>query len=355
MLLLHAINVFFTSLAVVGTVLFTDKIIREITGDRLAGMAGGLVLLSIPYLYMYASMGFRSKIYVICFGALSVLCQLKKRPFWSGMFAVVSAGFWQVGIIYPILSLGIPFQQKNARALRRTLIGILLAGLLVLLPIIYWGALEAMLVEVIIAPLIVGEPLHFLYRVTRLILWSEVALLTMILGLSGGLIMTVRGPEEHRWWLGIGLVFSLVQVFLVDLDSHQDTFILLWFVSIGAGYLVHCLEARQTAYVIVIIGLSVLLNWGLHLDGFGPERIALPEIQSTWLSAFQKPDPPENSRARNYPGRWRNRDFWNRRMPERCHYRFSSVEKGWLDLTKQSATTNECGRLKHIRRIRPGL
>jgi hypothetical protein len=71
----------------------------------------------------------------------------------AGISAAFSPAFWQFGLIFPFLIVGIGYDRKGLKIIYRIIVGMIITTLVVLLPIFLWGGLSEMVASVILVPI----------------------------------------------------------------------------------------------------------------------------------------------------------------------------------------------------------
>lgn len=104
MYVLHALAVLFTTGTVVGTVVLVGSITKTMTDSLQAGFLAGLIVLTFPAYHYFAAFGFESKYPSIFFGLLGIYLLFEGRLLLSGLFAAGSAGYWQFGLLFAVLT-----------------------------------------------------------------------------------------------------------------------------------------------------------------------------------------------------------------------------------------------------------
>ena len=343
--LIHLFSVLLTSCAIIGILLLTESINFHLTENRLASVLGALVLLTVPGFYTLASRGFHPKYLMILCGLAAIYLQIKKRkPFLSGALAAASTTFWLPGGVFLLITLGLSVQKTRYKVLLSTILGITITGLLILVPIFIWGVFEPMLVEVIFVPFTVSETQTVMDRIIRLIsdlgIWG---LLPVVLGLIG-IFIPLKDQQSYKtnWWIIAGGVWFGFQILLIDYDHFPDMFVFLLFCSLGMCFFLDwTIVQKKSSPILILAALLILIpvlfkgfNWGFQEIVFKPDRISL---------AAQEDRPEGYDEAPEIV-----RIFWNKELPEKCHYRLSPMEVQWMEISGQTGNEQVCGQIDII-------
>lgn len=333
--LLHWINVVFSGLALVVTVICTAVFVEDLTGSKIAALVAGLSLLAFPDLYIRASTGFRNKIYMLGFGSSSLLLQKRDEPFWSGLSSLLATGFWQFGVVFPVMCLLFSYRHGRSGYVRKTLLGILLGGLLVLLPIFYWNAMGELLGQALLIPLILDESQGILERIFFLLTSLRMSFVVLLSGLCGLIYYFLEENLGENYWLLVGLIIVLVQL-NVDLDGRPDVFLLLYFVALGNGFLVSLIPKRYGLFVVYAVLILSTVKGTYSLNQAWTVGTNVYGNSSDTIVTYKSEDGTVSSST------WRTEDFWSRKRPTQCHYRLSRGEIRWLVMSDQRLTKREC-------------
>lgn len=279
----------------VGLVILARAIVLHYTGSRQAGFtAGGILFLFVIVTY-FPFTGFRVKSIAIALGWLGVYLQLRDRPFWSGISAAAAVGFWQLGVVFAL----IVFVQ-SLRDMRRFLYmasGAVIMSVLVLLPIVVWGAVPSMIEQAIFSHLKTSLPQSLLICALKLVFHLRVGFAVLVLGLYG--LCRVAIKERHEMWLlAVILAWSLISVLVLDYDGKHDLLPLIVVACIGLGLIVDQLPARQGTAITIAATIAVVASFQFR------EPYVHPRMQAM---------------------------FWNREIPTSCHYRLSRMELQYIE------------------------
>lgn len=319
--LYHDLVLVATAGAAVACAVLAGALVAEATGDPLATVVGGLSVYAVPAFAWRATVGFKAKYVVVAAGLLAVLLHHRARDVGSGAAAAAAVGTWQLGVGFPAVVAALLARAGSWRRARRFVLGLALAGATILAPVAYWGTLDAMVAETLLAPLLVGEagdPVGRLWRVVHLTGWG---LPVVVLG-AVGLVDAARSADgpERLWAPAIGGWFA-VQVLVVDLDAVPDLFPLLAITAVGVGLLVgrewpappaavDLHPRRWTDLAGVALVALVVLN-AVTLGGLAPGGSPHLPPETYDPPATLHPELPYDETERQYV-------FWNRLPPPSC-------------------------------------
>lgn len=369
MLVLHVLAVILTGLASVGSVVLVGYLATDITDDPRAGFLSGVTMLTLAGFHYLPAFGFRPKYYSLFFGLLGLALLRNRTPFASGMAAAASAGFWQFGVVFfPLVLWGFRWDRED---LGRVLAGGGIVLLLAVLPILIWDAFVPMIVEVVIAPFLTTEPQSVLFRIGKGPLVLGYTSIVVILGLVG--VATDVWPRVTLpdWFIGLGL-WAGFQILLVDFDSYPDLFLGMVVVSTGVGILYSkvSLNPRRALGLVVaaVLLVSVVSFGGFGVVTYSVEHQYYPFALAEEAPADEQPllqslivgvgysmgmaeatgsSSSSDTSPALYPDMtdtMRNL-YWNKVIPESCHYRLSVMERQYMELTGQTADQETCGHL----------
>ncbi len=347
---LHLLSVAVTSAAAVGCSLLVGLLAHRLTSDGRAALLAGLTLLTMPGFYYLSANGFRSKYFTLFFGLVALALQLRNRSFLAGMAAAASAGYWQYGVIFAVLVVGIALEHRDRRALAQQILGMALVTTIVLLPILAWGALVPMLVEVVYVPLTSQSTQPLVQRLGKLVFYLAYALVPVTLGVFG--LATAGRQLPRHWWVYAGAAWGGFQI-LFDLDSAPDLFLLLVFLALGVALFAERARPQTRQWLSVVMGGIVVLNalWvgGIVVNPVSEEPdtvksgvgAALTEIAES-VDVSRPGKPPRHGIPRV------QKLYWNTRIPPSCHYRLSETERNWLAKTGLPYDESRCGNLADL-------
>ncbi|MFB6295636.1 MAG: DolP-mannose mannosyltransferase [Halobacteriales archaeon] len=339
--LYHALSVALTVGASIGVMLLLGALTHRITDRPDAALLAGSAVLVLPGYFYLPALGFSAKHVTAFAGLLAVYLALDDRPFPAGVAAAASAGYWQPAVVFPALAAGITLQRGSWRAVVRVCLGGALAAAVMLAPVVYWGAIPAMIAEAVVVPLVVPEPGSLVPRlfVGGRDLKSSVPVLAVG---AAAILLALRKPHrEAWWWVAAGGAWFGFVAFAVDYDSFPDAIPGLAFVALGIAFL-YATHERAATYVAAATALAAAVSV-VWLGGFGvlADPLVIPE-----------PPPLSEITPSPIPGDGIVPDvkvlFWRGEIPSTCHYRMSALERRWLEA---AGYAKECGRLSEALRM----
>lgn len=231
--LYHVLNVLVTVAALVLGAAGAAAIVFHLTDDAFAAVVGGLATFTLPFYFYRALIGFKPKYFVVAAGLWSLYFAYRDRPALSGIAAAAAIGFWQMAIVFPVAALGLTIQTGGRERARPFVVAGVVTGAIILLPVVLWGAVPAMIAEVLITPLLVSESSTLAGRVQSIAGALGLALPVAIIGLCGLVSGAFRSRFRREWPLLLAVGWFTVQLLLFDYDFLPDLF--PWFAVVGVG------------------------------------------------------------------------------------------------------------------------
>ncbi|MBP1953338.1 hypothetical protein J2752_000219 [Halarchaeum rubridurum] len=302
-------------LLIIGSNVLVGQLIQTHTQNPIAAYIAGTTPLVYHTYYNLAATGLRPKHFTIFFGLLSVYFYLvKDRWALGGFSAGIAAGYWQFGVIFPVIAVVIS-HTTGKNELRAVVGGGFGAALLVVVPVYISSpaAFSSMLVEVIGTPILVTEPLEPGVRLRKFLRFLSFALPVIGLGLFGSVLAVVK---RETTWITVGTGWFFLQVFRFDLDSTPDLLLLVIFSALGIGILIEAVDEEAIPLYLVL---------GVVMTGFVISII-------TVTTPLNSVPPPESLEAL----------FWDRQIADRCHIRMSGTEERFIDILRGNMTAEEC-------------
>lgn len=359
---LHAFSVLATAAAFVSGVVLVGKLTHHATRSRRAALAAGAFLVAFAPFHMVPATGMRPKYLALAAGLGAMWLVLHRRGLAAGAAGAASTGFWQFGLVFPILCLTIAARRRSAREAGRIVLGGALASIVILIPVLAWGAFEAMATEAILAPTMTGEGGDILFRGAKAILHLGWTLPLVFVGTWGFGRALVDDPDL-RLWLGLGALLIGVQLAFLDYDGPSDLFFGFAFLAIGFGTLVaRSSPSRRRVLGGLLAGtlfFSVVAQGGFGLLFHpawltGEERREDPALvhrglqeAKAWVRAG---DGSDSEGAPQYPEMdspygpgAMSELYWEQIEPDSCHYRLGDVEIWWLQITERPVMAETCG------------
>jgi hypothetical protein len=331
MLRMLLLGVAFNLVCSIGSMVLVGLITYRLTGSGLAGLAAGLVLLAMPAYAWLPAFGIREKYALMFFGILAIYLQMTGRPLLAGVSAAAATNFHQLGLIFAVIVLGLAIQNRSTRQALLGLGGMAILTIVSVLPMLLMGLFEPMIVEVVFASILVGEKRTLLGR-----LYIGVTLLTFAAPLVpagiAGVVLGFWRDARRTWWVLLGGAWFGFNVFFTDLDGYGDLFAGMLFVALRFGWLVarvprtftNALTAVAAAIVVMVVLVRPLAQPQDKELASDPHREGLPSLSYM---------------------------YWNKFIPQTCHYRLGESERSWIRLTQGDYSEKECGRWEEVRRL----
>jgi len=199
MYLLYLISVIMTIAATIGTLLLLGKLVYYVCKDEIAALLAGITPLVFPPIYYLPTHGIKIKMFVAFFGFAALLLALRHRPLLAGAFGAVAAGIWQFGVIFVLAVLVIVWERDQSRDLYLTAISGGVITTLVISWLVWIGALQEALTQVVIAPIVTTENTTTLGRLVRIGVLAGYATPVFCFALLG--LYRTRVHWQHRRWI----------------------------------------------------------------------------------------------------------------------------------------------------------
>ena len=142
---LYAVRLLYQALGVL-TVVLTFLVAYEFFGSRWLALLAALIFLSFHSFAGTNSAGIQPKTPMMLFGLCSLWAIRKEKPFWAGMFSMLSALSWQPGLLY-FGAAGLAFTSYLTRWRVRTLIKLVGGAILPLAILLLYFAFAGALVD----------------------------------------------------------------------------------------------------------------------------------------------------------------------------------------------------------------
>ncbi|NKE37882.1 DolP-mannose mannosyltransferase [Natronococcus sp. JC468] len=356
MLVLHALSSALTTLVGAVSVILVGWVAKLVTGEDAAAIAAGLTMLVVPEVFLLSPEGIRAQFYALFFGTLALALILRDRPFLAGAVAALSAGSWQMGIVFAPLIVGMAYQRNGTKnALSAIAGGSLVAGVVIIV-FAAAGALVPMIVQAVRAPLTAGSPntlAEYGYTVLLVLGYGSILLPVAFFGWGYAGIRNLR----DRWWLPAGGAILTYQVLTIDMDGSTDALLWLAFVALGVAIAVermikwqptmtarHSNNSPRTASRGWIVGIAIIIVIGLLVPAGIIWHNDSPYPQSTLQTMKEDAEVDEDISITpddaDVPSM--QTIYWEQLQPETCHYRLSWNEIRWISITDDQLDTREC-------------
>lgn len=327
------LSILTTTAAAVGIVVLVGLLVHYYTGDAVAAYTGGTALLTFNVFFRLAAQGYRPKYYLLLFGFAAIYLLVHGRYAWSGASAAAAAGFWQFGIIFPVIvTIGAyrgdgresdhsPTRGHARRRVGQTVVGMAGATALIVLPIVLSGATIPMITQVVFGPL--GQPESFrpVQRMARIKSLFGRALPVMAIGVVGAFF-----ARRTAWWMPVGMGWALLQVGVLDLTLYADLFLLTAFCGVGYGLLMHRMDEHVVPFLLVV-GIVALV---VAQYAIGAESLAI------------QPHPVPADGSWEYERGTPEWYFWTQPEPDTCHIWRSGAERRLTRALGGSLSDAEC-------------
>jgi hypothetical protein len=283
--------------------------------------------------FRLAAQGFRPKYFLLLFGFAAIYLLIHRHYALSGASAAAAAGFWQFGIVFPVIvaigayrgdggeSSHSPRRGYARRRVGRTVVGMAGATALIVLPIILSGATVPMLTQVVLGPLTMTEPFRPLQRIKRIEELFGVALPVMAIGGIGAFF-----SRRTAWWVPIGTGWAVLQVSMFDLTLYADLFLLVAFCGVGYGLFMYQVNEHIVPFLLVV-GIVVFVIAQFMVGG-GSLAIQPQSVPSDGSWKYERGTPE-----------WY---FWTQPELDTCHIWRSSPEQRLTRALGGSLSDAEC-------------
>ena len=346
---LHLLSVLLMMGMAVGVVLLVTLLARDVTGDPVAAAVAGLSMLLLAGFALRPAYGFKAKYPLLFCGLLSIYLYQHGRPALSGVAAAASVGYWQGGVIFPVLVVGMAIRGRDRRSLVHVVAGGLGTTAVMLLPVVLlWHSTSEMLVQTVLVPLSLDESTPVLHRVFYGALRFKWATPLVLLGAAGLYTVARDVAVDHgasirrdHWWLPVAAGWFAFLVFFVDFEpgSYTDLIPGLAFVALGLGMLVARYDVPDLRRGVTVAVLAVVVVNVAALGSLGLLFPAVDAPDAAQMSALET-----NDRADAHPEVGPVPDvryiYWQQVEPETCHYRLSLMELQWLDYLGPRASSD---------------
>lgn len=343
----HVLNVVLTAGVSVGAGYLVALLVEDITHDRSAAIVAGISALLLPGYFYLPAFGFKSKFFVAFAGMSSIYLVRQRSYLMSGVFAAASVGYYQAAAIVPVTVVLLAYQRGRLRGAGEAIVGGVTLTVAMIVPVVQSGAIEAMIAEAVVVPLVVdagGGP-SVLHTLVRGGFDFGVATPVVLLGIAGFWLSLTRYDARETWWIVVGGAWFGFIVFFHDYDGFPDLIPGLMFVAIALGVLVSQISSptrRQlvTGAVVVCILTNVVIVVVLGAIPWYQVKGAQP--LSELRDVTYELDGEERYTVVRPDVRYL---YWNEIAPETCHIRLSGTELRWLQQTGKPLIDRQCGDL----------
>ncbi|MDY6818236.1 MAG: DolP-mannose mannosyltransferase [Halobacteriales archaeon] len=332
----HFLAVAITNATVIASALLLGALVYEATENGLAALVAGLALFAMPAFHWRAAFGFKAKHFVMVCGLLGIYLERRDRPVGAGIAAAFATGFWQLGTIFPALVAGLAIQRGDRRRLWYTIGGMVAGGLLMLAPVVVWGAIPAMIVETVFVPLLVTETNPIFSRL-QFVMAALGVVLPLVFLAGMGIVRGYRADPVRNWWVVIGAGWFTLQIVLFDLDSYPDLFLLYAFIALGLGLLAGTdrTDARILASLVAIMLVINVATFGGVLTSNAGFRVNKPyHLTDPGVDRIERPV---------YNRSERQALFWYRVPTATCRPFLGRTQIRFIKLTGGNWSARTCG------------
>lgn len=325
---MHLIATVLSATAVVSSSVVLSYLSYEITGDELVAIMAGIGLFILPGIYGKPVRSFHPEYFYLFFGLAGFYYIERNRSFTPGALMAISAGFYQPGIIISIISIGRIYQKRGRQAIINYVLGGVLITFLVLLPLLYYGALEAVFTEVMLVRLYTSSNNPIIYALSQLFDSLGFGILFIPIGLIS-LSQLIRTSLSEFWWVIGGGLSYFIKIF-IDSAKPLDILMLMAFLSLGTSLLFHHKNQSRIGLAVIIILIISSGFWVVDPIGIIPSvSVDGEQSESSNFEIEGNQDELESL-------------YMNMSTPQNCHYYLGGDEIRWLEFTNRSVT-DSCG------------
>lgn len=260
----HLLGIATTSAALIATAALTTRIVRVTTGSSAAGLAAGMTFFALPNLFYLPWFGYKAKIMVIAAGIAGVDRVFHDRYIASGFFSGLAVGFWQLGVLFPVLTFAYTVSRGSWVAVRRYLGGACGALLLGIATLVLYADLGGFIAEVILGPLVLRtETGAFQPRFYFWLFPSGLGPALTLLALAGGGVVLLGAQRRQAQFLALGGI-GVIGLLVIDFDGVWDMALPLVFTAVGVGLVVGYLPRRVALMTPVLIAFIAAPAFAPH-------------------------------------------------------------------------------------------
>ena len=320
----HMLGIATTALGLVVTVALTARLVGTLTESPVAGLAAGLTFFVLPDLFYLPWLGYKAKMMVYVFGLAALDRAVHDRHFTSGLLAGIAVGFWQLSVVFPLLTTIFALRRRSLAVLKRHVAGGAVAIGIIGASLLLYADLGGFVAEVLLGPLVLqSETAPFDPRTYVLFFHNDLGRWVTLVG-AGGLGLTLLhaglsetghldGEGTPAWPLAVGGVLVTLIIVFIDFDGLWDMVYPLVFTALGVGFLVSYLPRRVGVALLVVFGL-------LLVPAFAP-------------SEFVRQDPVEMEASDGLPPALdseREHVYWTAQSVESCRFFGGSTQQSIL-------------------------
>ena len=320
----HLLGVVTTALAMAATAAFGARIVGETTDAPLGGLAVGVAFFALPDLIYRPWLGYKAKMLVFALGMGGVERAVRGRPRQSGLLAGLAVGVWQLGVIFPVVTVVYALRARSRDVVRDHVVGLAGAAAVVCATFLVYADLSGFLAQVVFAPLVLssesgGVPWNLpLYFPGDTFYWFAAA------GV-GGLALSLARPDiDAARPVALGGLLMAAVVLVVDFDGLWDLAGPLAFLAVGVGLVVGALPPRVRLAAVVALGLTLA-----------------PAFAPSGFTRHLPVDPVESDGLPPSVGSEREHVYWNAEEVASCRFFGSRTQRSALRYYPEADTLRE--------------
>jgi hypothetical protein len=252
----HLLGIATTALGLVVTVALTARIVGTLTDSPVAGLAAGVTFFVLPDLFYLPWLGYKAKMMVYVFGLATLDRAVHDRYFTSGLLAGLAVGFWQLSVVFPLLTTIFALRRRSFTVLKRHVAGGATAIGVIGASILLYADLGGFVAEVLLGPLVLqSETAPFDPRTYVLFFHNDLGRWVTLLGAGGLGVALVDARRSPAWPLGVGGVLVTLVIVFIDFDGLWDMVYPLVFTALGVGLVVSYLPRRVGVALVVVFAV----------------------------------------------------------------------------------------------------
>jgi len=320
----HLLGIATTALAMAATAAFGARIVGETTDAPLGGLAVGVAFFALPDLIYRPWLGYKAKMLVFALGMGGVERAVRGRPRQSGLLAGLAVGVWQLGVIFPVVTVTYALSARSRDVVRDHVVGLAGAVAVVCAAVLAYADLSGFLAQVVFAPLVLtsesgGVPGNLpLYFPGDAFYWFAAA------GVGGLALSLARPDVDAARPVALGGLLMAAVVLFVDFDGLWDLAGPLAFLAVGVGLVVGALPPRARLAAVVALGLTLA-----------------PAFAPSGVTRHGPVDPVESDGLPPSVGSEREHVYWNAEEVASCRFFGSRTQRSALRYYPDANTLRE--------------
>jgi hypothetical protein len=252
---------------------------------------------------------------VFVFGLGALDRAVHDRHFTSGLLAGLAVGFWQLSVLFPLLTTMFALRRRSLTVLKRHVAGGAVAIGVIGASLLLYADAGGFVAEVVLGPLVLqSETGAFDPRTYVLFFHNDLGRWVTLLGAGGLGVVLVDARRSPAWPLAVGGVLVTLIIVFIDFDGLWDMVYPLVFTALGVGILVSYLPRRAGIAFVVVFGL-------LLVPAFAP-------------SEFVRQDPVETESSNGLPPALdseREHVYWTAQSVESCRFFGGGTQRSILE------------------------